>query len=142
MRFPASLALEVAYMRRSVNLGLIGVVGAFALGQTSKMIVVAKSSMEAFFGAYLAKKRIGTRPDIAQHAGSSAILLCLIGVLATILTAGPNRSMGRTLAIGALSMFAIVVTKAVTLLQLFEYCWPNAVTQNRVLRFISTSYFD
>ena len=34
-------------------------------------------------------------------------------------TAGPNRRMGRTLAIGSLSMFAIVLTTAITVLQLY-----------------------
>lgn len=34
-------------------------------------------------------------------------------------TAGPNRRMGRTLAIGSFSMFAIVLATAITLLQLY-----------------------
>ena len=34
-------------------------------------------------------------------------------------TAGPNRRMGRTLAIGALSMFAMVITTTITVLQLY-----------------------
>ena len=51
------------------------------------MIVIIMTLIGAFWGAYLAKKRKGNRLDIAQHAASSAILFCLIGLFATILIA-------------------------------------------------------
>jgi len=41
----------------------------------------------ALWGARLAQKRKGNRLDIAQHAASSAIIFCLIGVFVTILIA-------------------------------------------------------
>lgn len=51
------------------------------------MIVIVMTVIGAVWGAYLAKKRKGNRLDIAQHAASSAILFCLIGLFATILIA-------------------------------------------------------
>ena len=57
------------------------------LGKGSDVIVIIMTLIGAFWGAYLAKKRKGNRLDIAQHAASSAILFCLIGLFATILIA-------------------------------------------------------
>ena len=49
------------------------------------MIIIACAITGALWGVYLAKKRNGTRLDIAQYAVGTAIAFALIGLIVTII---------------------------------------------------------
>lgn len=49
------------------------------------MIVIAGALLGAFVGITLAKKRGGTRADIAQYAVASALAFSIVGMIATVI---------------------------------------------------------
>ncbi len=51
------------------------------------MIVIAGALLGASWGAFLAKKREGTRADIAQYAAGYGIAFALLGLFLTIFIA-------------------------------------------------------
>ena len=48
------------------------------------MIIIAGAIIGALWGGFLAKKRGGTRMDIAQWAAGTGIAFALIGLIVTI----------------------------------------------------------
>lgn len=49
------------------------------------MIVFGAALIGALLGGFVAKKRGGSRLDIAQYAASSAIAFAVIGMVATVM---------------------------------------------------------
>jgi hypothetical protein len=49
------------------------------------MIIIGMALLGAFLGGMNAKKRSGTKADIAQYAAGYAIAFSLVGMLATLL---------------------------------------------------------
>ncbi|MEX0286469.1 MAG: apolipoprotein acyltransferase [Paracoccaceae bacterium] len=48
------------------------------------MIIIASAVIGALWGTFLAKKRNGTRADIAQYAVGTAIAFALVGLIVTV----------------------------------------------------------